>query len=107
MGLAPWQDFQLGNQAWMDVVTDKTRQLLFEIEWLVHPAYIASTIFHPDEKRSSGRVGEGYDGAQDPRRRGEVTLELKLLAFLMAEYVFEIHSSEVYSEVAEAARLQS
>ena len=41
---------------------------------------MAGSIFDTDESGAPGRVGKCNDGAQKPFRRGEVALELQVLA---------------------------
>ena len=106
VGVAPGQELQAGNQTRSDPVTDQVREPLFEIERFAHPPDVVRRILHADQQRASRRIGEGRDG---PQRRGggrQIALELEDFSFGTLEGGEEIHSSEKYSEAAEAARLQ-
>lgn len=53
------------------------------------------------------RVGERYDGTEEPVGCGEFALEFKGLPFGAPQEFDQVHYSEVYSEGSESSRLQS
>lgn len=85
----------------------KVGETLFEREWIGNATHIARAIFHANDHRASGSVGESDHAAQNALRRVKVALEFQRLAFVRAKQIVEIHGYEIYSEATEGHKLPS
>ena len=100
-------NLQVRQQPRPDRVADQIRRALFQIQRRGHAADMPGPVLHTDEDGAARRIGERHDGAQEPGGRGKVPLELQGLALGCAQYLGEVHYSEVYSEASCGARLPS
>ena len=107
LGVAVAQQFHVRKEPWLDRVADQVDHALLQVERVAYSADVPGAVLDADQNDTAGGIGKRDDGAKKPGRRGEIPLELQVLALGLAQDLGEFHYSEVYSEAALAATLPS
>ena len=79
-GVAHAHQLHIGQQARGNRVGNQVADALFLGQWVSHAHHLAR-IVHTDDQATPSRVGKGHQRLEHVQGRGQVALELKLLAF--------------------------